>query len=88
MHAFLSNLANRQTDRQTNKQTNTGKNVLPPLSAVIAQTIHVRLTHTKEHTLGLHMTCLTGTVNDRLTASNIGVEMSLKISPIDRSYST
>jgi len=27
MHAFLSDLANRQTDRQTNKQTNMGKNI-------------------------------------------------------------
>jgi len=25
MHAFLSNLANRQIDRQTDKQTNTAK---------------------------------------------------------------
>ena len=25
MHAFLSNLANRQTDRQTVRQTNTGE---------------------------------------------------------------
>jgi len=28
MHAFLSNLANRQTDRQTNRQANTGKKTL------------------------------------------------------------
>jgi len=27
MHAFLSNLANRQIDRQTVRQTNTGKNI-------------------------------------------------------------
>jgi len=33
MHAFLSNLANRQTDRQTNKQTR-AKHVRPPLSEV------------------------------------------------------
>jgi len=31
MHAFLSNLANRQTKRQTDKQTNTGKNIYPLL---------------------------------------------------------
>jgi len=33
MQAFLSNLANRQTDRQTNKQTR-AKHVPPPLSEV------------------------------------------------------
>jgi len=27
MHAFLSNLANRQTDRQTDRQTNAGKRI-------------------------------------------------------------
>ena len=33
MHAFLSNLANRQTNKQTNKQTQ-AKHVAPPLSEV------------------------------------------------------
>jgi len=27
MHAFLSNLANRQSDRQTDKHTNAGKRI-------------------------------------------------------------
>ena len=35
MHAFLSNLANRQTDRQTDKHGQ--KHVPPPLSKVIIE---------------------------------------------------
>ena len=38
MHAFLSNLANRQTDRQTNERGQT--HLPPPLSKVIMRRIN------------------------------------------------
>jgi len=42
MHAFLSNLAHRQTDRQTDKQTRAHgrKHIPPPLSEVNKHTAH------------------------------------------------
>jgi len=40
MHAFLSNLANRQTDRQTNEHGK--KHVPPPLSEVIIRSVAAR----------------------------------------------
>jgi len=44
MHAFLSNLAYRQTDRQTDRQTNEHeqKHLPPPLSEVTSQDLFVK----------------------------------------------
>jgi len=48
MHAFLSNLANRQTDRQTNKQTNKhGQIHVPPLLSEVITSICPAVTKTR-----------------------------------------
>ena len=51
MHAFLSNLANRQTDRQTDRQTNNHgqKHLLPPLSEVKGRKSYKRLIIARLH---------------------------------------